>query len=73
MPDDLADKADMKWLIRARRMGASFWDDQEGPTVTEYAVLLALIILGVFAVVTLIGAFAKNAYTTVTNGLPEVS
>jgi Flp pilus assembly pilin Flp len=73
VPDDLADKADMKWLIRAAHMGASFWADQEGPTIAEYAVLLALIVLGVFALVTLIGEFAKDAYSTVTNGLPEVS
>jgi len=63
----------MKWLIRAVHMGASFWAEQEGPTVTEYAVLLALIILGVFTTVILIGEFAKDAYSTVTNGLPEES
>ena len=72
-PDDLADRANMIWLIRARRMGASFWAEQEGPTVTEYAVLLALIVFGVFALLTLIGTFVKDTYTTVTNGLPEAS
>ena len=54
-------------------MGVSFWAEQEGPTVTEYAVLLALIVFGVFALLTLIGTFVKDTYTTVTNGLPEAS
>ena len=61
----------MKSLSRVIRIGARFWVEQEGPTVTEYGVLLALIVFGVFAVVTLIGEFAKDAYTNLTDGLPE--
>ena len=61
----------MKRLSQAMRIGARFWVEQEGPTVTEYGVLLALIVLGVFAVVTLIGDFTKDAYTNLTVGLPE--
>ncbi len=60
----------MKWLIRALHIGARFWADQEGPTVTEYAVMLVLIILGVVVSVTLIGEFTKDAYVTLTDGLP---
>ena len=63
----------MKWVNRAKTLGASFWADQEGPTVTEYAVLLALIILGVVVSVALIGEFARDAYSTLTKGLPEGS
>ena len=61
----------MKSLNLAIRMGSRFWVEQEGPTVTEYGVLLVLIVLGTFAVVILIGEFAKDAYTTLTVGLPE--
>jgi len=63
----------MKWMYRVKNLGASFWADQEGPTVTEYAVLLALIILGVVVSVTLIGEFARDAYSNLTEGLPEGS
>jgi len=63
----------MKKLSRAIRGGQSFLVNQEGPTVTEYSVLLALIVLGVFGVLALIGAFLKDTYTTVSDGLPTVS
>ena len=53
------------------RGGRKFWADQTGPTITEYAVLLAFIIFGVFATITLIGVFVKNSFTTLSNGIPE--
>lgn len=41
-----------------------------GPTVTEYAVMLALIILGVMGVIALMGAKASNSFTSLESGLP---
>ena len=52
---------------------SDFLRDEDGPTVTEYAVMLALIVLICFAVITLIGNKAKTAFLTVENGLPEGS
>ncbi len=60
----------MKWVRSVKNMGASFWAEQDGPTVTEYAVLLVLIILGVVLAGTLIGEKGRDTYKTLTNGLP---
>ena len=51
-------------------MRRGFWADENGPTITEYAVLLVLIVFGVFAALTLIGAFLKSTFTTVSDGIP---
>ena len=61
----------MNRLHRVVRTSQEFWAEEYGPTVTEYAVLLALIVFGVFGVITLVGVFIKTAFTNVTNGLPE--
>ena len=53
--------------------GQSLWAEQDGPTVTEYAVLLALIVFGVFGLLVLIGAFLNGTYTDVSDGLPDGS
>lgn len=50
--------------------GRSFWAEEKGPTVTEYAVLLALVVFGVFSILTLIGAFLRNSFTSLSNGIP---
>ena len=52
---------------------SDFLRDEDGPTVTEYAVMLALIVFICFAVITLIGNKVKTAFVTVENGLPEGS
>ena len=72
-PGLLADRTDMKGLSQVIRAGRSFWVEQDGPTVTEYSVLLALIVLGVFSILILIGEFLKGTYTTVSDGLPDGS
>jgi Flp pilus assembly pilin Flp len=69
-PGFLADIVGMKkqgWAVQVRR---GFWVEENGPTVTEYAVLLVLIVFSVFAALTLIGAFLKITFTTVSNGIP---
>ena len=55
------------WAVQVRR---GFWADENGPTVTEYAVLLVLIVFSVFTALTLIGAFLKSTFTTVSDGIP---
>ncbi len=61
----------MRRLRRAVEGGQRFWAQEYGPTVTEYAVLLALIVFGVFGVIALIGAFIRDSFRSVTSGLPE--
>ena len=63
----------MKMLSSMIRAGRCFWTEQDGPTVIEYALLLALIVFGVFGVLTLIGAFLKGTCTDVSEGLPDGS
>ena len=70
-PVALADRSNVKELPKAIRHGGSFWAEEDGPATTEYAVLLVLIVFGVFAALILIGMFLKNTFTNVTNGLPE--
>ncbi len=55
------------WAVQVRR---GFWADENGPTITEYAVLFVLIVFSVFASLTLIGAFLKKTFTTVSDGIP---
>ncbi len=61
----------MERLRRVVEDEQRFWAQEDGPTVTEYAVLLALIVFGVFGVIALIGAFIRDNFTSVTTGLPE--
>ena len=63
----------MKRRSRVIRKGRSFLVEQEGPTVTEYAVLLVLIVFGVFGVLALIGTLLSNTYSGLSNGLPVAS
>ena len=63
----------MKMLSSMIRVGRIFAVEQNGPTVTEYSVLLALIVLGVFGILILIGAFLKGTCTDVSDGLPDGS
>ena len=63
----------MEMLSSLIRVGRSFCVEESGPTVTEYSVLLALIVFGVFGILTLIGAFLKGTCTDVSDGLPDGS
>ncbi len=51
--------------------GARFWAEEDGPTITEYAVLVVLIVFGVFSLLTLIGVFLRGTFTNLSNGIPE--
>ncbi len=60
----------MKTLLEKTRM---FLRSEDGPTATEYAVMLALIILVCVAAITLIGGKVKTIFTNVDSGLPSGS
>lgn len=58
----------MKTLIcRAR----NFIVDEDGPTATEYAVMLALIIIVALAAITLLGTKVSAIFTNVKTALPS--
>ena len=61
----------MEELPEIVRHGRSFWDEENGPAVTEYAVLLVLIVFSVFTTLVLIGTFLKNAFTDLSSGISE--
>ena len=61
----------MKRLYLLVQGGQRFWAEEYGPTITEYAVLLVLIVFGVFAAITLIGQMVKRTFTDISDGLPE--
>ncbi|NIA06034.1 MAG: Flp family type IVb pilin [Actinobacteria bacterium] len=46
---------------------------EDGPTLTEYAVMLALIVALCFVAAGLIGTKAKATFTTLEDGLPAGS
>ena len=60
----------METLIRKIQI---FFHEQDGPTVAEYAVMLALIIVVCIAAITLIGNKVKSIFTNVESGLPSGS
>jgi pilus assembly protein Flp/PilA len=47
----------------------SFWKEEEGQGLVEYALLLALIAIVSIAVLTQLGTQVKNTFTTVKNAL----
>jgi len=49
----------------------SFLKSEDGPTATEYAVMLALIIIVAMAGITLLGAKVNTIFTNVEGGLPD--
>ena len=53
----------MKKLIK-------FWKDEEGATVPEYAIMVALIAVVVIAAVTLLGNKASETFQAVAGQLP---
>ena len=50
----------------------SFLRSEDGPTATEYAVMLALIVVGCFATIILIGNKIQSIFTTLEGRLPAV-
>ena len=61
----------MKKLSDVIRHGGAFWAEEDGPTVTEYAVLLVLIVFSLFTTLALIGTFLKNSFTDLSSGIPN--
>jgi pilus assembly protein Flp/PilA len=49
----------------------SFIVSEDGPTATEYAVMLALIIIVAMAGITLLGTKVNDVFTNVKNKLPD--
>jgi pilus assembly protein Flp/PilA len=60
----------MKSLVNRVR---NFIRSEDGPTATEYAVMLALIIIVAMAGITLLGTQVNDIFTNVSNGLPTGS
>ena len=58
----------MKALVKKAR---HFLRSEDGPTATEYAVMLALIIIVALAAITLLGNKVKTIFTNVSGGLPS--
>jgi pilus assembly protein Flp/PilA len=54
------------WLTTAKR----FIRSEDGPTATEYAVMLALIIIVCIGAISGIGVTVEGIFTSVDNGLP---
>ena len=57
----------MKALVKKAR---TFLRSEDGPTATEYAVMLALIIIVALAAITLLGNKVKGIFNTVATTLP---
>ncbi len=60
----------MQALIKRTK---SFLKSEDGPTATEYAVMLALIIIVALAGITLLGSKVNTIFTNVEAGLPTGS
>ncbi len=50
-----------------------FWVSEDGPTATEYAVMLALIIIVALGAITLLGSKVETIFSNVEDSLPEGS
>ena len=56
------------WIVmNARR----FWHEEDGPTATEYAIMLALIVLVAAATIQSIGERMYNIYENINTVMPE--
>ena len=47
----------------------TFIANEDGPTATEYAVMLALIIIAALAAITLLGTRVRDIFSQVTTGI----
>ena len=57
----------MNFLNRAK----SFLKSEDGPTATEYAVMLALIIVACIATITSLGGAVSDVFSNVEGELPD--
>lgn len=53
------------------RTAKEFLRSEDGPTATEYAVMLALIIIVALGAITLLGSKVNTIFTNVESGLPD--
>lgn len=58
----------MNWMKNRMR---EFLVNEDGPTATEYAVMLALIIIVALAAITLLGEKVNTIFTNVESALPD--
>ena len=58
----------MQWLINRTK---GFIKSEDGPTATEYAVMLALIIIVALTGISLLGTKVNQIFTDVTGALPD--
>ena len=57
--------------LRHRILSSGFWGDTEAAVASEYALLVTLIAMGIFAAVTLLGgSVASTLYDTAVSKLP---
>jgi pilus assembly protein Flp/PilA len=55
-------------MLRALKAHAvAFWNEEDGPTAVEYAVMLSLIIVVCLVAITALGTNANATFTTVSN------
>ncbi len=47
-----------------------FYSDEKGLETVEYAIMVGLIVVGVIGVITLIGTWVFNRFSTLEQGLP---
>lgn len=58
-------------MIRTFPRWSRFLVEEDGPTATEYAVMLALIIIVALAAITLLGQKVNDIFTDVESQLPS--
>ena len=58
----------MKALVKKAK---TFLRSEDGPTATEYAVMLALIIIVALAAITLLGTKVKTIFTNIESVIPD--
>jgi Flp pilus assembly pilin Flp len=62
----------VKQAFHACRIRATaFAREEDGPSATEYAILLAMIVLGTMGVIQSIGEDFHNIYMVIANSLPN--
>ena len=61
-----------KSLLQLKQKAHRFLWDAEAVSATEYAIMLALIVLGSMAVIQMIGEDFEVIYTNIDDSLPEV-
>ena len=67
----LTDRTDMRLARGLKNIVRRFIGDCCGPTATEYAVLLVLIIFGALTAISLLGSFVGGSMETTAKALPS--